>query len=46
MNKKQLLDYESPITELIELRVESGILTVSGQKNTIDDAIEDEWGTL
>lgn len=46
MNKKKILDYESPVTQLIELRVESGILTVSGQKNTIDDAIEDKWGTL
>ena len=46
MNKKKILDYESPVTQLIELRVESGILTVSGQKNTINDAIEDEWGNL
>ena len=30
MNKKQLLDYESPTTQLINLRIESGILTVSG----------------
>lgn len=30
MNKKQFLDYESPSTQLIELRVKSGILSVSG----------------
>lgn len=30
MNKKQPLDYDSPSTQLIELRVESGILYVSG----------------
>jgi len=46
MNKKKILDYESPVTQLIELRVESGILTVSGKKNTIDDATEDWWGNL
>ena len=46
MNKKQLLDYESPTAELIELRIESGILFVSGQENVIEDAIFDNWGLL
>ena len=46
MNKKQLLDYESPTTQLIDLRVESGILIVSGEENTIEDAIIDDWGVL
>ena len=46
MNKKQLLDYESPTTELINLRIESGILILSGQDNTIENATIDNWGTL
>ena len=29
MKKKQLLDYESPTTDLIELRFEGGLLTGS-----------------
>ncbi|MBR5923960.1 MAG: hypothetical protein IKZ60_00735 [Bacteroidales bacterium] len=39
-------DYESPTTELINLRIESGILTLSGEENTIDDANLDNWGNL
>ena len=30
MNKKKLLDYESPSTQILELRFESGLLYVSG----------------
>lgn len=33
MNKNLLLDYDSPTTQLINLRIESGILTVSGDVN-------------
>ena len=43
MNKNRLLDYESPVTELIELRVESGILYVSGGGN-INNATEEDFG--
>ncbi len=39
-------DYESPTTELINLRIESGILTLSGKGNTISDADLDDWGDL
>ena len=42
--KKKLLDYESPTAELINLRIESEILTISGQNVIIEDAIFDDWG--
>ena len=45
MNKTKQ-DYESPTTDLINLRIESGILTLSGQENIIDDATLDNWGDL
>ena len=43
MNKKQLLDYESPTTQLINLRIESGILTgsIDAQSNAMPSFIED-----
>lgn len=43
MNKNKLLDYESPVTEHIELRVESGILFVSGGGN-VNNATEEDYG--
>lgn len=46
MKKQQLVSYEAPTTQRIDLRIESGILTVSGQNNTLNNAIEDNWGTL
>ena len=44
MNKKQLLDYESPITQLINLRIESGILT--GSTNEAFDTKNNDWSGL
>ena len=38
--------YSSPTVDTLELRIESGILIVSGQENTIEDAVNDDWGTL
>ena len=45
MNKKRLKGYESPTTELIELRVES-VICQSTSGDSIDPGIPDDWGTL
>ena len=36
--------YEKPSTELLVVRFEEGILTVSNPNNTIQDATIDTWG--
>ncbi len=47
MNKQNLKGYESPTTEIIELRTDGSILTVSASNMVILDAIvEDSWGDL
>ena len=38
--------YTSPEVELLVVRSGESILTVSGLENTIDDAVNDDWGTL
>ena len=43
MNKKQLLDYESPTTQLIDLRVESGILITSDPQNNPNSGYDNGW---
>lgn len=43
MNNKKLLDYESPITQLIDLRIESGILIVSDPKDNPNKGYDNEW---
>lgn len=35
--------YTAPEAELLVIRFEEGFLTVSGEGNTIDDAIIDNW---
>ena len=42
----QKTTYTSPEVETLVVRCEGGILTLSGQNNTIDDAINDDWGNL
>lgn len=39
-------NYTSPEVELLVVRSGESILTVSGLENTIDDAVNDDWGTL
>ena len=43
MNKKQSL-YEAPMTDILVVRFEESLLTVSNQNNTIQNATIDEWG--
>ena len=49
MNKEKLKGYESPTTDVLELRSE-GIICASLSKialeDAIDDAIVDDWGTI
>ena len=40
MNK---IFYEKPTVELLVVRFEEGLLTVSGQQNTIQNATIDTW---
>ena len=40
MNKKDLKMYEAPACEVVELEMESALLTVSGENPSLDD--EDE----
>ena len=42
MNKIKL-EYEAPSCDLLVVRFEEGILTVSTQQNTINNATIDEW---
>lgn len=42
----QRTTYTSPEVELLVVRGGEAILTVSGLENTIDDAVNDDWGTL
>lgn len=35
--------YETPEAELLVVRIEQGLLTISTQGNTIQDAEFDEW---
>lgn len=42
MNKKQLLDYESPTTQLINLRIESALLTGSWDSNNNTETLGDD----
>jgi hypothetical protein len=42
MKQKQL--YTAPEAELLVVRFEERFLTVSGEGNTLDDAIIDDWG--
>lgn len=47
MNKQKLKGYESPTTEIVELRIDGSILTVSASNMVILDAmVEDSWGDL
>lgn len=43
MSHKKLF-YTAPEAELLVIRFEEGFLTVSGEGNTLDDAIIDDWG--
>ena len=43
MNKKKSL-YEAPTTDVLVVRFEESLLTVSNPNNTIQDATIDEWG--
>ena len=43
MNKKKSL-YEAPTTNILVIRIEESLLTVSNQNNTIKNATIDEWG--
>lgn len=36
--------YERPTTELLEIRLEGNLLTLSTQGNTIDNGTIDPWG--
>lgn len=44
MNKKMF--YEAPDAELIELKADQGIICLSGDENSIDDAEERDLGTF
>ena len=47
MNKQNLKGYESPTTEIVELRIDGSILTVSASNMIILDAVvQDSWGDL
>ena len=43
MNKQKLMDYERPTTELIDLRIESGILITSDPENNPNKGYESGW---
>jgi len=43
MNKNKSL-YEVPTTDVLVVRFEESLLTVSNQNNTIKNATIDEWG--
>ena len=45
MNKEKLKGYESPTTDVLELRSE-GIICQSINSVIIESAIEDNWGEL
>ena len=49
MKKEKLKGYESPTTDVLELKVE-GIVCASLSKIALDDAIQDaivdDWGTI
>lgn len=46
MNKKRLESYEAPITQRIDLCIESGILTVSGGIEEGNIITGDAWDPL
>ena len=43
MNKEKLKGYESPTTDVLELRIENEILIISGG-GLIESVLEDEYG--